>query len=379
MADDVTLNTGTGGDVIAADDIGPGVKYQRVKVTLGADGVNNGDVAAANPMPVQISDGTDTALVSSGGRLSVETTGVTQTDAPTGSFPVGMGGRASTAVPTAVSLDDDVQHAWLTREGAVNVVNRNVSGTETGTASTPLRVDPTGSTTQPISAASLPLPTGAATSANQLPDGHNVTVDNASGASAVNIQDGGNSITVDDGGISLTVDGTVTANAGTGTFTCGGTAAHDAAVSGNPLLQGAEARTTNPTAVGNGDAVRIMADDLGRQVVVPHAVRDRTTHNTITLTSTTETTLIAAGGAGVFRDLVLLTLTNTSATAVRVDIRDSTAGTVRLSMFLAADGGGAVIPFPVPLNQATANNNWTAQLSAAVTDVRITAQAVENN
>jgi hypothetical protein len=33
--------------------------------------------------------------------------------------------------------------------------------------------------------------------ANQLPDSHNVTVDNASGAAAVNIQDGGNSITVD--------------------------------------------------------------------------------------------------------------------------------------------------------------------------------------
>lgn len=48
-----------------------------------------------------------------------------------------------------------------------------------------------------IDATSLPLPTGAATAANQLPDGHNVTVDNASGASAVNIQDGGNSITVD--------------------------------------------------------------------------------------------------------------------------------------------------------------------------------------
>lgn len=74
------------------------------------------------------------------------------------------------------------------------------------------------STTQAISAASLPLPTGAATATNQstantalaaietateaiqagqLTDGHNVTVDNASGVAAVNIQDGGNTITVD--------------------------------------------------------------------------------------------------------------------------------------------------------------------------------------
>jgi hypothetical protein len=48
-----------------------------------------------------------------------------------------------------------------------------------------------------IDATALPLPAGAATAANQLPDGHNVTVDNGAGAAAVNIQDGGNSVTID--------------------------------------------------------------------------------------------------------------------------------------------------------------------------------------
>lgn len=51
MADNTTLNPGSGGDIAAADDIA-GVKYQRVKLTLGADGVNDGDVSAANPVPV---------------------------------------------------------------------------------------------------------------------------------------------------------------------------------------------------------------------------------------------------------------------------------------------------------------------------------------
>jgi hypothetical protein len=46
---------------------------------------------------------------------------------------------------------------------------------EAGTSSDPLRVDPTGTTTQPISAASLPLPTGAATSANQTTLGSQTT------------------------------------------------------------------------------------------------------------------------------------------------------------------------------------------------------------
>lgn len=38
---------------------------------------------------------------------------------------------------------------------------------EKATAGNPLRVDPTGTTTQPVSASALPLPTGAATAANQ--------------------------------------------------------------------------------------------------------------------------------------------------------------------------------------------------------------------
>ena len=52
----------------------------------------------------------------------------------------------------------------------------------------------------PISAASLPLPTGAATAALQTQPGvdiGDVTVNNGAGVNAVNVQDGGNSLTVD--------------------------------------------------------------------------------------------------------------------------------------------------------------------------------------
>jgi len=157
-----------------------------------------------------------------------------------------------------------------------------------------------------------------------------------------------------------------------------GAAAHDAAAADNPVLVGGEARTTIPTAVADGDVVRSMHDDHGRLVVSPHSPRDLVSQNRITLTSTTETTLLAAV-ASVFLDLVLLVLSNESATEVRVDIRDSTGGTIRLSVDLAADGGGAVIPLPVPLPQATVNNNWTAQLSAAVSTVYVTAVAVKND
>lgn len=51
MADNTTLNVGTGGDLIASDDIG-GVKFQRVKLIHGDNGINAGDVSTTNPMPI---------------------------------------------------------------------------------------------------------------------------------------------------------------------------------------------------------------------------------------------------------------------------------------------------------------------------------------
>jgi len=50
VADNTTINTMSGGDVISTDDIG-GVKVQRVKVQHGADGSAT-DVSSASPMPV---------------------------------------------------------------------------------------------------------------------------------------------------------------------------------------------------------------------------------------------------------------------------------------------------------------------------------------
>jgi hypothetical protein len=79
MADNVTGNPGAGGDVIAADDVG-GVKLQRVKLVLGADGVNAGDVAAGNPIPAILSAASPATTVIGtvqGGTLTKGTQGST--------------------------------------------------------------------------------------------------------------------------------------------------------------------------------------------------------------------------------------------------------------------------------------------------------------
>jgi hypothetical protein len=51
MADNITVSVfGGGSAVMATDDIGS-VHFERVKMTLGDDGTNSGDVSASNPMP----------------------------------------------------------------------------------------------------------------------------------------------------------------------------------------------------------------------------------------------------------------------------------------------------------------------------------------
>ena len=55
MPDNVGYTPGSGA-TIAADDVG-GALLQRVKIVQGVDGVNDGDVAASNPLPVQEASG----------------------------------------------------------------------------------------------------------------------------------------------------------------------------------------------------------------------------------------------------------------------------------------------------------------------------------
>ena len=51
MADNVILDPGSGGATVATDDIA-GIQFPRGKITIGADGVNDGDVSRTNPLPV---------------------------------------------------------------------------------------------------------------------------------------------------------------------------------------------------------------------------------------------------------------------------------------------------------------------------------------
>lgn len=139
-----------------------------------------------------------------------------------------------------------------------------------------------------------------------------------------------------------------------------------------------QGRTTNPTASGDGQGVIMLADKLGKQVVVG-SIRDLKANQVTTITSSTSETTIATAVASTFLDLYGIIITNTSATAVNVAIKDATAGTTRFNIAVpAGDTRGFMLPEGGAMKQSAVNNNWTATCSASVASVVITALTVSN-
>jgi|SRR6266853_671625 len=121
-----------------------------------------------------------------------------------------------------------------------------------------------------------------------------------------------------------------------------------------------------------------IADPWGRQITVPVGTRDMQTATETTITAGTETTIQAANDANTYNDLLAIILCNTSATAVRVDIRDQLSTVTNLVSKIG------VMPFYLPAGdtrglalgsvlayQSNPGQVWTATVSSAVTDIRI--------
>ena len=170
-------------------------------------------------------------------------------------------------------------------------------------------------------------------------------------------------LSVDDNGGSLTVDGTVTVNAGTGTFAVSmatntplGTVAHDSADSGAPIKVGGRASSAEITAVTTGDRTDFITDLVGKQVVLPYSNNENFVSGAITtaMTATTSTSLVAAPAAGLRNYITTIIVSNSHATVgTDVIIQDGSGGTTLMTIPAAAVYGGAVINLPVPLRQPT--------------------------
>ena len=150
-----------------------------------------------------------------------------------------------------------------------------------------------------------------------------------------------------------------------------GDAAHDAAVSGNPFLGGIEARTSDGTPVGNGDAARAMGDTLGKQVLLQGSTHDLHVDGRAVFTTDAAADIIGTAGAGRRIVVTAVLVTNAHATVgTKVEIRDGT--TVKIQGFAAAAGGRfSHSAGGTPLFISTANTAVTARCVTTGSDVDV--------
>lgn len=152
-----------------------------------------------------------------------------------------------------------------------------------------------------------------------------------------------------------------------------GKTASGASLTENPLAGGGLAKTSLPTAVSDGQKVNSLHDKYGRQVAPCTLRENRKTQFTTITSSTSETTIVTADASNKL-DLYMLVISNTSATACNVTIKDSTAGTTRgLFAVPAGDSRGFTVSADSGIPQAATNSNWTATCSASVASINITA------
>lgn len=262
--DNTTLNAGTGGDVIATDDIA-GVKYQRVKIVQGADGVNDGDISSSNPLPI---DGTVTvsgtvAVTDNSGSLTVDGT-VTANQPASTAYRVIISDGTSDVPIDAAHADGETNTENHIDVGAKNLVfNGTTWDRSRGDATNGMLVNLgtnndvtiTGTVDVSVQNASIPV----TDNGGSLTVDGSVSVSNFPATQAVS-----GTVTIQDGGNTITVDGTVTVTDG---LNIEGTVAHDSADTGNPVKIGFQASSTLPTAVATGDRVNGVADLYGRQLV----------------------------------------------------------------------------------------------------------------
>ncbi len=321
--------------------------------------------------------------------------GTNNATAPTSSTQIGGFDGTNLQAARIFDLDTGAGTQYIIGVG----LRKAASGgsVEFGTSADPVRTDPTGTTTQPISAVSLPLPTGAATettltgvltttafqarintlgqktSANSTPvvissDQSAISV-SQSGTWTVQpgntanttpwlttISQGGNSAVVSVGGalrvdgsaVTQPVSGTVTANAGTGNFNIVGTASDNTTNSTAKLPVIAAVATTTAPTYTTGNMVPLSVDTAGSLRII----------GTVTANNpSVSTTGTAPPGSATYIGGSVTTSPPTYTTGQMSALSLTTSGSLRI------DGSGSTQPVSgtVTSNQGTANslaNRW---------------------
>lgn len=440
MADNFAATAGDGSVVGAADDIG-GVKYPRVKVIIGADGSNDGDISASNPLPIRLS-GADIGLVVSLNAEKAE-------DAASADSDAGIPAMAVRTATPANTSDTDGDYEMLQMSAGRLWTSAVVTSNALPTGAATAAKQPALGTAGTASADVITIQGIASGTVVPVSDGGgSLTVDGAISFSApqhvivdsgtvttvstvttitnvVHVDDNSGSLTVDNAG-TFAVQATIAAGAAaiakaedaasadadvgvpamavrkatpantsgtdgdyemlqmsagklwTRAQTEGGTAA-DAALANAPVTVGGRATNTNLAQMSaDGDVVDATFTMQGA-LVTAHAPRELLAIQQTQLSNTTsETTIITAGASGIFNDLYGLILANTGATTTKVTIKDATAGTTRAIIEVPTlETRGFMLPAASAVPQASAANNWTATCASATTALEVTAMYVK--
>ena len=380
MADDITLDSMTGGVSVKTDDDGS-AHWQYVKLAFGADNTQT-IVSDSNPLPID----------DAGGSITVDGT-VTANLSATDNAVLDTIKVDTEAIETAVEKIDDIVHvddAAFTLGSSSGVMVMGFAGTQSVDAN---------------DAAALACDTDGAL---HIADGGNsITIDGTVTANLSstdntvldNMDTSLNNIEAAVSGSEMQVDlvgsipagsnaiGKLAANSGvdigdvdvtslpasTNTLEVVGDVAHDAAAAGNPVQAGG--RATNSveglTQVANADASFVSSDLNGCIITREHTTLEEIISERVSNTNGTSTAFsnFAAGGSGIHNYITTISIYNSSSTDGYVDFRDGTGGSVIFTA-PAPQTGGSVITFPVPLKGA-ANTALAFDVSGAISTVYI--------
>ncbi|QGH73589.1 MAG: hypothetical protein [Siphoviridae sp. ct7UA22] len=149
-----------------------------------------------------------------------------------------------------------------------------------------------------------------------------------------------------------------------------GPTAHDGAITGSPVRVAGKSVTTLPAAVSAAsDVTDISLTMQGAVITSTHVAPSARLRNTLLLTTTTDTSLFAAAGAGNVNNLVDLHCINVGASAVDLIIKDGSTVIWQLPL---PPNVPVLLDWDLPI-RGTANTVVNVALSAASTGVRVNA------
>lgn len=252
MADNTTLNVGSGGDVIASDDIA-GVKHQKVKVEWGPDNtVNEVDDAAGKRLPVKVAEALPTGTNNIG---DVDILSIAAGDNNIGNvdivtlpeLPAGTNNIGDVDVLSIAAGDNNI--------GNVDIVSGTITNlSQQGGVAISLNTGVRDTGTQRVTIATndlVPISDNAGSLTVDAPVGTPVNTQVGNGTLSVGV--------IDETGVAA-VDA----------LAVGGGTAHDAVDSGNPIKVGgvAVSGSATPTSVASGDRTRFISNQHG----IPYSI-----------------------------------------------------------------------------------------------------------